>query len=79
MSTTQEDQRTAAHLAALAVLALAAIVPLGVTLVWLFNLGCPQLWHLLAGPLALGVVIGLMARVLRSLGEDPTPGGRWDR
>lgn len=79
MSTTREDQRTAVHLAALAVLVLAAIVPLGVTLLWLFNLGCPKLWHVLAGPVALAVVVALMAKVITSLGNEPRPGGRWDR
>jgi len=79
MSTTREDQRTAVHLAALAALVLAATGPIAVTIVWLFNLGCPKLWHILGGPVALLVVLVLMAKVLASLGSEPKRGGRWDR
>ncbi len=79
MSTPREDQRTAVHLAALAGLVLAAVAPLSVTVLWFFNLDCPKLWHVLAGPVALTAVIALMAQVLRSLGREPKPGGWWDR
>lgn len=71
MSTTHDDVRTGRHLLALAALVLVAIAPLAVTLLWLFNLGCPQWWHLAAGPLALALVIYLIGRVWISLGTDP--------
>lgn len=79
MSTHDDDRRVARHLTALAALCLAAVPALLVTLIWLFHLGCPKLWHVLCGPVALGLVIGLMAKVLESLALDPDQDGGAER
>ncbi|MEE6273490.1 hypothetical protein V2J56_09040 [Georgenia sp. MJ206] len=64
---TTTDEQVRRTLVGLLALILPAGTALYVTLLWFTSLDCPKLWHVLAGPVALAVVVALMVRGLRRL------------